>query len=334
MEDFTSRPGFLPQTGEEKPSYLPTTSQQKSSILGWWYPFASPPEPAPPASFEAMERFRRGRTGSQIILALYFLLLISIPAEFVGTNIYYIQIVIGAFCALIVATALNRTGRVYTAGSIVVLTFIGVPVINIITTPGGLSMMVLPIFGLLVLPLLVASSFLPPWWVFIVALWNIIFTLLAFIYLPRTAELDAILAFAFAGIVIPIILTQIIVSIVAYLWVHGANQALLRADHAEELARLEHDLALQSEESSQQRQQLEISIQKIVETHMRAANGDLSARVPLLEGNVLWQISGPLNNLLARAQQWRRDASELQMTKLSLQQVQEELVALRRSIGR
>jgi hypothetical protein len=35
---------------------------------------------------------------------------------------------------------------------------------------------------------------------------------------------------------------------------------------------------------------------------MRVANGDYSAHAPLTEENMLWQISGPLNNLLARTQ--------------------------------
>jgi hypothetical protein len=212
-----------------------------------------------------------------------------------------------------------------------VLSFIAFPVLNIVTTPGGLGMAVLPLFGLLVLPLLCAVSFLPPWWVFVVALGNCLFTWSALIYLPHTAELDAILAIAFAGIITPIILIQIIVSIVAFAWVQGTTQALIRADNAEEIARLEHDLGQQAKLAAQQKQQLEASIQKIVETHMRVANGDYSARAPVTEENMLWQISGPLNNLLARTQNLRLEVGQLQQ---ALQQARWENERLRRASGK
>ncbi|MBV9231221.1 MAG: hypothetical protein JOZ18_18060 [Chloroflexi bacterium] len=333
MKDLSPRSTIVPQRDAQVPLYLTTRQRQESTFLRWWYRLASPPEPASTASFKEMEHFRRGRAGSQIIMALYLLLVISIPAGFVGTNIYLIPIVIGASLALIVGTMLNRVGKVNAAGIIVVLTFIAFPVVNIVTTPGGLSMMVLPLFGLLILPLLCAVSFLPPWWVFVVALGNSLFTLFSLIYLPRTAELSAILAIAFAGILTPIVLSQIIVSIVAFAWVQGTTRALSRADRAEELARLEHDLALQAEVAAQQKQQLETSIQKIVETHIRVANGDFNARVPLTQDNVLWQVSGSLNNLLARMQRWRQDSAELQQVKLALQQAREENGMLRRLLG-
>ncbi len=326
------------QTGAEKkgqaPSYLTSRSRKENVLWLWWYRIASPPEPGEDASFREIERFRRGRIGSQIILALYFLLLIAIPDRFVGTNIYLLPIIAGSTVALIAATVCNRLGMIHSAGIIVVLTFTAFPVLNIITTPGGLSMLVLPIFGLLVLSLLCAVSFLPPGWIFVMALINILFTFFALIYLPRTAELEAILSIAFTGIVTPIILSQILISVVAFVWVRSTTHALKRADRAEELARLEHDLALQSEEAAQQKQRLEASIQKIVETHMRVANGDFDARVPIQRENVLWQISGPLNNLLARAQRWRMEAEELYQVKMALQKAREENDLLRKQLGR
>lgn len=341
MKDISTHSTTMPlrnrqnvqQTGTEAPLYLTSRPHQESSFLRWWYRLASPPEPESTASYKAMERFRRGRAGSQIILGLYILLIIAIPAGFVGTNIYLIPIVIGSLLALILGTILNRLGMITVAGIIVVLTFVAFPITNIVTTPGGLSMLVLPLYGLLILPLLCAVSFLPPWWVFVTALANCAFTVYSLTYLPRTAELSAILAIAFAGILTPIILSQAIVSIVAFAWVQGNSLALGRADRAEELARLEHDLALQAEVASQQKQLLEASIQKIIETHMRVANGDFNARVPLTEDNVLWQISGSLNNLLARAQRLRQDSFELQQIRQALHQARQENEKLRRSLG-
>lgn len=316
MKNLPPRSANVQQGDKPIPVYLTAKSRQESDLWRWWYSLASPVMPGSAASFKEMEQFRRGRIGSQIVLALYILLLLSIVAGFVGTSTYLIPIVIGAFCALIVAMALNRMGKINIAGSIVVLTSIAFPIFNIVLTPDGLSILILPLYGLLVLPLLCAVSFLPPWWVFVVAFSNSLFTWVSLTYLPRTAELSALLAIAFVGVITPIVFSQIIVSIVAYAWVRSTTQALIRADHAEELAKLEHDMALQAEAAARQKQLLEASIQKIVETHMRVANGDFSARVPLTDDNILWQISGSLNNLLSRAQRWRQEAAQFEQARM------------------
>ena len=313
----------------EMASYLTTQRRRELVFLLWWYHLASPAEPEKSASFEEMERFRRGRLGSQIILALYALLFISIPAGFIGTNIYLIPIVIGSGLALVLATALNRLGGVNMAGGIVVLTFIGFPTINMVTTPGGLSVEVLPLYALLAIPLLCAVCFLPPWWVFVVTLGNILFTFLSLNYLHHTAELNALLAASFWGIVTPIILIQLLVCVVAYALAQGTIRALVRASNAEELAQLEFALATQAEKELKQKQQLEASIQAIVQTHMRIANGDLGARVPLTPDNVLWTIAGSLNNLLARLQSSRERERRLEQENLALRHLNKHLSHLR-----
>jgi hypothetical protein len=333
MKNLSTRSMDSPTRDTPVPAYLDAKPQERDSSFQWWYDLTAPSEPKRSAPFKEQELFRRGRTGSQIIVALYLLLITSTVVSFVGTNKYLIPIVIGSFFPLVVATILNRVGKITIAGILVVLAFTAFPVANIVLTPGGLSMLVLPLFGLLVLPLLCAVSFLPPGWVFAVALFNCVFTWFSLTQLPRTAELDAVLSIAFAGIIIPIIFSQIIVSIVAFAWVQGTAKALIRANNAEEIARLEHDLGLQAEEAAQQKKQLEASIQKIVETHMYVANGNLNVRVPLNDENVLWQISGPLNNLLARTQRWRQEAEMLQQTRIALQQARNDNARLRRALG-
>lgn len=333
MENMFARAAGEPNGNGQVPQYLAAEKHRESKVWDWWYYLAAPIEPGSSASFKAMEHFRRGRTGSQIIFALYVLLIISIPAQFVGTNIYLLPIVAGTAFLLVIATVFNRLGMVNVAGPIVVLSFIAFPIVNMVTTPGGLSMLILPLFGLFILPLLCAVSFLPPWWVFIVALGNCAFTFYSLLYLPRTAELIAILNIAFAGIITPIILSQLIISVVAYAWVQSTSQALIRADRAEELAKLEHDLALQAEIAAQQKNKLESSIQKIMETHLRVANGDYNARVPLTNDNVLWQVSGSLNNLLVRLQRQRQDIMQFEQMKYALQQAREENRMLRRNLN-
>jgi nitrogen fixation/metabolism regulation signal transduction histidine kinase len=178
-----------------------------------------------------------------------------------------------------------------------------------------------------------AVSFLPAWWVFVVAAGNCLFTLFDLLFMPSSGELHELLKAAAPGIIVPILLSQIIVSTVAFLWVRSAEKAIQRADQAEEIARLEHDMALQAEAIAGQKQQLDISIQSIVETHTRVANGDFHARVPLTQDNVLWQISGSLNNLLARLQRLRQAASELRQMQLALKQAREENARLKKLLG-
>lgn len=330
MKDRSTLTKSIPPSERQTPTYLTPRQRQQETILRWWYYLASPREPEGLATIEEAKRFRRGRTGSQLILLLYSLLFISIPEGLVGTtNSNLIPIVIGSACVLFVAMVLNRMGKVTMAGSLVVLIFMTFPIATIVTTPDGLSILMLPLYGLLVLPLLCAVSFLSPWWVFVVALSNCLFTWLSLSYLPRTGELQALLAIDFMGVLTVIILVQVLVSVVVYVWVQNSTRELERANRAEEIARLQHDLSLQTEVAAQQKQQLESSIQQIIETLMRVANADYSARVPLNEGNVLWQVSGALNNLLARMQSLRQDSAQLQQMKFALQQSREEVGRLK-----
>ncbi len=328
LEESEESSLLISQDGSKSPQGL-------SWVLQWWYRITSPPEPDDSASFEERELFRRGRTGSQITIFLFILLLISFPAAFAGSNPLLIAIVVIDLFALTFAMVLNRLKKVSIAGVLVVLCFVASPTVNILTTPGGVNTSAMSIFSLLVLPLMCAASFLPPWWVFVVAAGNCIFTVYVLAFLPTSGELHQVLKVAFPGVVTPIILSQGIVSIVAFLWVRGATQALLRADHAEMVARLEHDMVLQGAEAvAEQKQQLDNSIQSIVATHTRVANGDYDARVPLTQDNVLWQISGALNNLLARFQRLRQESVEAKKMQFALKEAREEIVRLKRIVGK
>src|SRR5262249_7466284 len=94
----------------------------------------------------------------------------------------------------------------------------------------------------------------------------------------------------------------------------SVERAILRADRAEAFALLEHQIA-------DQKRQLDVGIQQILQTHVRAANGDFQARAPQMPGSVLWQISASLNNLLGRLQ--RAGTAEFR-----LQRTEEELARL------
>src|SRR3989440_5088560 len=270
MNNLSLFPGNTPQRDPQVPSYLTQQRQRNESqegmarILQWWYRIASPPEPPDSAPFEERELFRRGRTGSQITIILFILIFISYPAAFAGSNSSLIAILTINLFILVLALALNRLRRVNIAGIMVVLSLIAGPTLNIVTTPGGLNTSALPIFSLLVLPLICAASFLPPWWIFVVAAENCLFTLYVLNFMPSSGELHEILKVAFPGVVTPIILSQGIVSIVAFLWVRSANEAILRADRAEEIAALEQQKLELQEHELEQKHQLDFGIQQIL----------------------------------------------------------------------
>lgn len=121
----------------------------------------------------------------------------------------------------------------------------------------------------------------------------------------RTASFAAITATDAYPIMVRPIAIHIVVTVVLWLWVRSATQVIARADRAEVIATLEHAIAQQEHADAQLKRQLEMSIQQIVETRQRLANGDFNARAPLNNGNVLWQIAGSLNNLLSRFQRLR-----------------------------
>jgi hypothetical protein len=83
----------------------------------------------------------------------------------------------------------------------------------------------------------------------------------------------------------------------------SVDLAIARADRAEEIARLEHAIV-------EQTRQLEQGIEAIRQTHARVANGDYSARAPLNQEHILWQIAYSLNNLIQRLQR-NSDAEHL-----------------------
>lgn len=302
------------------------TQGKSGGLLSLWYRFTSPPEPPQNASFAQREIFRRGRTGSQISIVLFILIFISFPAAFAGSNSLLITILIVNLFITVLALMLNRVGQVNIAGVLVVISVITGPAINIITTPGGLNTSALPIFCLLAaLPLMCAVSFLPPPWVFVVALIDCIFTVVVLTSLPSAGELHHVLQIALPGIVIPIVLAQVIVAFVAYITARNAKIAIMRANRAEEIAMLERREIERQEEEVEKKRRLDIAVEQILQVLTLASNGQ-DVQVPVdKEVNVLWKIGFALNNLLSRLRSYRQAEIELQRAQQQIYTLQATL---------
>jgi len=230
--------------------------------------------------------------------------LVIIPITISNSNPIPLRIVISALIATLLLLILNRLGYVLIAAIVAVVLIDAAFAITVVTSPGGLGAFNIPIFDFLVCSVIAAAFLLPPGSIFLVALGNILFIWAVITYQPHTSELEHILTmsdFGYTVILRPIAL-HIVVAIVAFFWVRRALHATQRAQRAEVIAELEHALAEQGHVIAEQKRQLDIGVQQLLQTHVQAANGNLSVRAPLTQDNVLWQVAISLNTLLARLQ--------------------------------
>jgi hypothetical protein len=170
---------------------------------------------------------------------------------------------------------------------------------------------------------LVAASILPRPMTFIVAGTNSVLIWLDFALQPHASDVQQYVAAQ--GVVPQIarpIALQIIIATVAYLWVRGTDEAIRRADRAEELAAMEHQLV-------EQKRQLDLGIRGILDTHVRIANGDYGARAPLTQDNILFQIAASLNTLLNRLGRAAQAEYFMQRTTSEIARLRESLIAAR-----
>lgn len=312
-------------SSEALPPYMKSNQPAPRKLFAWWFRLSCPPEPPATAPLIQRERYRRARTISIITFLLQFYNLISLPAGFFGLNRLLAVLVIISIFIDIGVMFVNKRGWVTLAGLLLVSTVEFGQAINIVTAPGGIGLASLPIFDLMVIPLVLAASVLPAFYVFGFAALNSIFALLGILYLPHHADLAEALKTAGIGLVTLPIAIQIILALLAFLWVQSAEQAIKRADRAEQIALLEHDIAESRQLIAEQKVQLDASIQEISQALLNSNNGRGVTRMPT-QGNPLWLIVGPINNLLARMDRLRHVEVEYQQLTTELEQL---LVAIR-----
>jgi hypothetical protein len=290
-------------------------SDRRFGGLGWWYRFSAPPASISEGSFLGRETYRRGKLISLVLLLQLILTFFLLVAIGIFTNRAVAPSFITMAALLVVAALLNRRGHILYAGTIAVVAVDISMLLNILSYH-ALSTFMLPMFDLLAIPELFAVSLLPPRAVFIDAAFHICFIIAALTFLfPQSAELSALLHSAsLLQVLMRPIVMQVMVAAVAYFLVRSTTRAMKRADRATSIAMLEQEMADQGVLIAEEKQQLEESMRQIVAVHMQVANGDYSARVPLGEGNALWEIAGPLNTLLSRLQHYRQDAYLLEKT--------------------
>lgn len=290
----------------------------------WWVRATSYGADSSQHTIEERERVRRSQLASWILLAFLIVDLLLIPIGLSGDESTLAAIGV-VFIGLLVGIFFNRIGRIVFVGWLVVA-LVDIGVMASLLSSGSLTVDSLPAYDLMLAAVLIAASILGPISAVVVSAINIILICGDFLLQTPAPDLKADLASypdpsigALSLLARPVGL-HIIITVVAILWVVGAERAIRRADRAEEIAQLEHAVA-------EQRRQLEIGVTQLLQTHVRLANGDFSARAPTLQrDNILWQVSVSLNNLIGRMQ--RLATADAQMQR-AFEETQRLLAALR-----
>jgi hypothetical protein len=286
-------------------------TQKHVSIVGRWYHLTAIPEQPYQTSFIKREAERKSRLLSTAVFFLMLVIALIIPATLFIANhaVLWLCVIMLAIC--MVSLILNRNGKTILAGIIITIMFEVAFFLAIVSTR-PFDVANLPLYDMLVLPELLVASLLPGSSIFFAALLNSLFIWGDLVFQPRTPLLHQYLAspLFYVALVRPVVI-QILVAVVVYIWVRSTLRAIERADKAEMLAHLEHALA-------EQKKQLEIGIQNILQTHTAISNGNLDARVPLTQDHALWPLANALNTLLTRFQRSVKTEQHIQKIQVIL----------------
>ncbi len=299
-------------------------------LFGWWYRIAAPSEVPDEAPLRLRMRVRSGRLMSVVFLSEIILVLIFAIGCFITHDLVTALAATMALVAIVIGTSLNRMGKTVTAGILILVAEeMGVIACILLTDREVNAHLVAQIFFFLA-PELIAAEMITPWVTFPVTLGNCLITAGMIAFFPKTPEVMFSLHAYFYVIYGAPIVMQMLVAVICFLWVSSTYKEMRRANSAEEVSKLTLAMGSQQQVLQQQKQQLEANIQQIVSVHLQAANGNLQARVPLDQQNVLWPVAGSLNNLLARLQRWRYDAVQHQQNQQALQQLLQNIQMARR----
>lgn len=311
--------------------------QEQRGFFAWWYRHTSSPDATPEADFQQRDRIRRSRIAAACMLFLVAILLLVALIAYLGPNKQIANVIYTLYPMIAICIVLNRKGYVNLVGVLLTLGVVGGMCLTLFTTAahGGLSPNDKDILYLLFFAELFVAAILPINYVFLVAAINILLSIYMLTFAHHTPAFDALLTTGYFSILFRLIQIHVIVTAVLWILVNTNRAAIKRADRAEELARLHHDLATLANQKAADKAVLDHSIAVILATHVRLANGDLDARVPLQgeTATALWHIGGQLNNLLGRYQKTRLELQQKEELFQVFQQRMNVDPTLRAAIG-
>jgi hypothetical protein len=269
-------------------------SGQGNHLIQFWNALTAVPEAPLTADFAHREAVRQSQLASNVLFFFTVMVIALLPACFFAPGHAYFWLDLGLASMSVFALILNRAGHTFAAGLLV--NFAGFLILTIaLFTTVPFDETTLQGYDMYVIVELLAVSLLPMRSIFLVAAMSTIAIIGTLVYMPHTAILDKDLHERFLIIIARPVGTLFLVAGVAYILTSTMVKAIKRADRAEFIAQLQQGIA-------EQKCELEVGIQQILQTHIAVANGHLQARAPLSQDNILWQISKALNNLLVRYQ--------------------------------
>ncbi|GCE45996.1 hypothetical protein EI42_01291 [Thermosporothrix hazakensis] len=251
------------------------TSEQKipSQVPGrtnWWLRLTSSGWDKPQDTIARRELTRRSRLTSWILLGSLVALLLFIPA--MARDVPSAILVVVAFLFLLLVAVCNRMGQVLIAGSMLVALMCLATLGVVLMAPGGqITLVYLPAYDFMVVAVVVGASLLPRWAAFIIGAINIILIYADLILQPKAADLQqAIDLYGLAVLAGRPVALHVLVAVVAFLWVRGMDEAVRRADRAEDLRMLEHEM---KQAEARRAEEIEVFVQSTIRALRFLANG-------------------------------------------------------------
>ena len=246
----------------------------------------------PQETIRQRERARRNTLASWIVLGLLAMVLLLVPAGLADPTTLMAILVAGA--GIIAAAALNRFGQTTAAGVLLVALVMGAIIGAVTGTPGGLPLVDMPAYDLMVIAIVIGASILSSGSAFIIAAVNVILIVLDFNLQAYAPDLGRQLASSgVLGMLARPVALQVIIATVAFLWVRGLQEQVHRADRAEEIAHLEGLVV-------EQKRALDYGVDQLTQAIVRSANGDYNVRVNIPQHNPLWGVGAQMNTFVQR----------------------------------
>ncbi len=271
-------------------------------VRTWWICHLTPPEPPLTASIIQREKVRRARTASVIVALLMLFLASILPTAMINHNAIIIVAALSGLCICILALFLNRMGAIEIAGVLTLALIYLAQIFIMLSYSGGMTLGRLSLLDFTIIPYVVVLAFFPVNSLFLLTGLNLVLTWGFVMLTPHNATIGTLLKTDPLQIFAHVYILQLLVAAALYLWARSTEQAIRRADHAEEIANLEKREKERQQQELERMHQLDSGIEQILQTHIAVANGDLSARAPLSQEHMLWQVALALNNLIGRIQ--------------------------------
>jgi hypothetical protein len=291
--------------------------------VNWWLRYTSWGWDQPTfGTLAQRERQRRSRLASWLILGLLAGVIVLSPLALQDARARATLVV--WVVGLLGAVALNRRGWVTLTGVVLVALFSGGLLAANLASPIGLTMGELPNFDAYVVPLVLAATLLPRASIFLVAAGNSLLIVGNYLLQPHNvnitqdAHLYSSATVQTVSFLVRPIAIQLVLGVVAYLWLRGAEEAIRRADRAEELAILEQREVTWARWEAERTVAIEEGVRYLHQTLQEWTRGDVQHTLPRMPGVVLEQLGGELHAFVERY-------STALRAEFQLQRMQEEI---------